>query len=141
MAELAPELVGATHLWRERRSSLLVGCAPAASFGSETSDQERSRSMTAIKSMLRATILTGAIAFLPNLAAADTSQPSNAQPTEGMPDHAQAEAGSMPTETTTPRVPDHAQAEARAGQDEQTASTTKGIPDHAEAEARSAGWQ
>ena len=76
--------------------------------------------MTAIKTKLRATILTGAIAFLPNLAAADTSQPSNAEPTEG--------------------VPDHAQAEARGGQDEETASA-KGIPDHAEAEARSAGWQ
>jgi len=101
--------------------------------------------MTAIKTKLRATILTGAIAFLPNLAAADTdtatSQPSNGQPMEGLPDHAQAETRGTPTETTTPSVPDHAQAEARGGQDTQPASTTKGIPDHAEAEARSAGWQ
>jgi hypothetical protein len=97
--------------------------------------------MTAIKTKLRATILTGAIALLPNLAAADTSQPSNAEPMEGVPDHAQAEARGTPIEPTTPSVPDHAQAEARGGQDEETASTTKGIPDHAEAEARSAGWQ
>jgi hypothetical protein len=97
--------------------------------------------MTAIKTKLRATILTGAIAFLPNLAAADTTEPSNAEPTEGMPDHAQAEARGTPIETTAPSVPDHAQAEARGGQDTETASVTKGIPDHAEAEARSAGWQ
>jgi len=100
--------------------------------------------MTAIKTKLRATILTGAIALLPNLAAADTSEPSqprNAEPAEGVPDHAQAEARGTPTEPTTPSVPDHAQAEARGGQDKETASTTKGIPDHAEAEARSAGWQ
>ena len=54
--------------------------------------------MTAIKTKLRATILTGAIAFLPSLAAADTSQPSNADPTEGVPDHAQAEARGTPTD-------------------------------------------
>lgn len=96
--------------------------------------------MTAIKTKLRATILTGALAFLPNLAAADTSQPSNAQPTEGVPDHAQAEARGTPTETTS-RVPDHSEAAARGGQDKETATATKGIPDHAEAEARSAGWQ
>ena len=97
--------------------------------------------MTAIKTKLRATILTGAMAFLPNLAAADTSEPRNAEPTEGVPDHAQAEARGTPTEATTPSVPDHAQAEARGGRDTEPASATKGIPDHAEAEARSAGWQ
>jgi hypothetical protein len=99
--------------------------------------------MTAIKTKLRAAILTGAIAFLPNLATADTAQPNqprNAEPTEGVPDHAQAEARGTPAETTTD-VPDHAQAEARGGQDKETASAPKGIPDHAEAEARSAGWQ
>lgn len=96
--------------------------------------------MTAIKTKLRATIVAGAIAFLPSLATADTSQPSNAEPTEGMPDHAQAEARGTPTETIT-SVPDHAQAETRGGQDRETSSATNGIPDHAEAEARSAGWQ
>jgi len=97
--------------------------------------------MTAIKTKLRATIVAGAIAFLPSLAAADTTQPSRAAPTEGTPDHAQAEARGTPTEITAPSVPDHAQAEARGGQDKETASVPKGIPDHAEAEARSAGWQ
>ena len=97
--------------------------------------------MTAIRTKLRAAILTGAIAFLPNLAVADTSgssQPRHAEPTEGVPDHAEAEARGTPTQTRTPRVPDHAQAEARGGQDEAMESATKGIPDHGEAEARSA---
>ena len=97
--------------------------------------------MTAIKTTLRATILTGAIAFLPSLAGADTSQPRNAEPTEGVPDHAQAEARGTPTETTTPAVPDHAQAEARGAGDAVTSTPTDGIPDHAQAEERSAGRQ
>ena len=97
--------------------------------------------MTAIKTKLRATILTGAIAFLPNLAAADTSQPSKAEPMEGVPDHAEAEARGTPIETTTPSVPDHAQAEARGAGDAVTSTPTDGIPDHAEAEERSAGRQ
>jgi hypothetical protein len=93
--------------------------------------------MTAIKSKLRATIVTGAIAFLPNLAAADISPPGKAEPTEGVPDHAQAEARGTPTETT-PSVPNHAEAEARGGGDMAASTPTNGIPDHAEAEQRSA---
>jgi hypothetical protein len=96
--------------------------------------------MTAIKTKLRATILTGAIAFLPNLAAADTTPPQNAEPTEGVPDHAQAEARGTPRETTS-SVPDHAEAEARGAGKTVTSTPTNGIPDHAEAEARSAGQQ
>ena len=97
--------------------------------------------MTAIKTKLRATILTGAIAFLPNLAAADTTQPSqprNAEPTEGVPDHAQAEVGAKPIATTS-RVPDHAQAEARGAGDEVTSNPSASIPDHAQAEEPGAG--
>jgi hypothetical protein len=95
--------------------------------------------MTAIKTMLRATILTGAIAFLPNLAAADTSQPSNADPADVVPDHAQAEVGAKPAVKTTSRVPDHAQAEARGAGDEVTSNPTDSIPDHAQAEGVNAG--
>jgi len=89
--------------------------------------------MTAIKTKLRATILTGAIALLPNLAAADTSQPSNADPTDVVPDHAQAEVGAKPVKTTS-SVPDHAQAEARGAGDEVTSNPSGSIPDHAQAE-------
>jgi len=89
--------------------------------------------MTAIKTKLRAAILTGAIAFLPNLAAAGTSQPSEADPTDVVPDHAQAEVGAKPIATTA-SVPDHAQAEARGAGNEVTSNPTDSIPDHAEAE-------
>jgi hypothetical protein len=94
--------------------------------------------MTAIKTMLRATILTGAIAFLPSLAGADTTQPSDADPTDVVPDHAQAEVGAKPIATTS-SVPDHAQAEARGVGDEVTSNPTDRIPDHAEAEEPGAG--
>ena len=90
--------------------------------------------MTAFKTKLRAAILTGAIAFLPNLAAADTSQPSNADPTDVVPDHAQAEVGAKPVVKTTAQTPDHAQAEARGAGDEVTSNPTDSIPDHAQAE-------
>ena len=94
--------------------------------------------MTAIKTKLRATILTGAIAFLPNLAAADTTEPTNADPTDVVPDHAQAEVGAKPIATTS-SVPDHAQAEARGAGDEVTSNPTDSIPDHADAEEPGAG--
>jgi hypothetical protein len=106
---------------------------------------------TAIKSMLRAAIFTGALGFVPTVAlAAGETSPRGAEASEGVPDHAAAEARATGGETASaagaespPGVPDHAAAEARSRDDRgDTLSATpveasQGVPDHAAAEARS----
>jgi hypothetical protein len=101
-----------------------------------------------IRSVLEATVFTGAIAVLPVAALAETGPTAAGDgATERVPDHAAAEArstsGASATEATE-GVPDHAAAEARSAGDKAGSSGTEtgaGVPDHATAEARGAAGQ
>jgi hypothetical protein len=101
--------------------------------------------MTTIKAKLRMAVFGGAIGLLPSVAFADSpSDTKGAGTTEGVPDHATAEARST-GDTADSRaeasgVPDHAAAEARGKTDETVPSeeATSTLPDHATAESRGA---
>jgi hypothetical protein len=103
--------------------------------------------ITTIKSILRATIFTGAIAALPVAALADTgTAPGGDEATEHVPDHAAAEARNAPDAigTSGDGALDHTTAEARSVGDAVGSSgveTSAGVPDHAAAEARGAADQ
>jgi hypothetical protein len=99
----------------------------------------------AIKGVLQAAILGGAVGLLPAAArAGDTSRGAETA-TPDVPDHAEAEArrgseANVPTTEKSPGPPDHAQAEARGGAARvvPTDEEKPGAPDHAQAEARGA---
>lgn len=105
--------------------------------------------MATIKAKLRTAILTGAVGFLPSVALADVgaNDGTSANLSEGVPDHAEAEAQGARVDTTssssrtTPDIPDHARAEAHPFGDPARAAdgTPLSVPDHAAAERRGGG--
>ena len=101
---------------------------------------------TTMMSMLRAAIFSGTVGLLPAVALADDAGPANEDQTaQEVPDHADAQAGSIAGATVRrdasqqPAVPDHAEAEARGRQNTGAvkAEGPSASPDHAQAEARS----
>jgi hypothetical protein len=104
-------------------------------------------STTKFMSMLRAAIFTGTVGLVPGVALADSAN-NPPEATEGVPDHAQAEARGAEGHATSAVAAeakegnlDHAQAERRGGANKTGTILNEGsntnVPDHGAAQSRS----